>query len=49
MGDECNTHVRDKECIELLAGNPECKVLLGSQRHRWEYNLKVGIKESGMV
>jgi len=49
MGDECNTHVRDNECTKLLAGNPEWKVPLGIQRHGWEYNIKVGIKESGMV
>ena len=49
MGDTCNTYVRDKKCIKLLAGNPEWKVPVGSQRHEWKYNIKVGIKESGVV
>jgi hypothetical protein len=49
MGDECNTHVRDKECIKLKAANPEWKVPLGSQRRGWKYNIKVGIKESWVV
>lgn len=47
MGDKCNTHVRDKECIKLLAGKPEGKVTLGSQRRGWEYNIRVDIKEVG--
>jgi hypothetical protein len=42
-------HVRDKDCIKLLAGNPEGKVPLGSQRRGWEYNIKVDIIESGVV
>jgi hypothetical protein len=49
MNDECNVHVRDTECIKLLVGNPEGKVLLGSQRRGWDYNTKIDIIECGMV
>jgi hypothetical protein len=45
MGDECNTHVKDKECIKILAGKPERVVLLGSHRRGGEYNIKVDTKE----
>jgi hypothetical protein len=41
--------VRDKECIKLLAENPEWKAPLGSQRRGWECNIAVGIKESGVL
>jgi hypothetical protein len=44
MGDECNTHVKDKGCIKLLAGKPERKVPVGTHRRGWEYNIKVDSK-----
>jgi len=30
-----------------LVGNPERKRQLGRPRHRWEYNIKVGLQEVG--
>jgi hypothetical protein len=39
---------RDKEFIRVLVGTPEGRRPLGSSRHRWENNIKMGqINEIG--
>ena len=35
------------KCIEDLVGKPEGKRLLGRFRHRWEYDIKMDLKEMG--
>jgi hypothetical protein len=36
-----------KVVYRVLVGKPEGKGPLGRPRHRWEYNIKMGLKEEG--
>jgi hypothetical protein len=40
MGEKRNTY-------RILVGKPEGKKPLGRPRHRWEYNIKMDLKEIG--
>jgi hypothetical protein len=39
-----STHGEKKNACRILIGNPEGKRPLGRPRHRWEDNIKMGIK-----
>jgi hypothetical protein len=40
--------VEGRGVYRVLVGRPECKRPLGRPRHRWEYNIKVDLREIGI-
>jgi hypothetical protein len=45
MGDACSTCGRDEKCIESFIGEREGKRLLGRRSRRWEYNIRMNLRE----
>jgi hypothetical protein len=43
MGGTCGTHVR-----RVVVGRPEGKRPLGRPRHRWEVNIKMDLRRTGI-
>jgi hypothetical protein len=41
----CGRSGGEEKCIEALVGRPEGKRLLTRPRRRWEYNIKINLKE----
>jgi hypothetical protein len=41
MDGRCSTHERAEKCIHIFMHKPE-----GRSRYGWEYNVKVGLKET---
>jgi hypothetical protein len=40
-------HGEKRNAYRILSGKPEGKRPLGRPGHRWEYNIKMGLKEIG--
>jgi hypothetical protein len=49
MGRACSTNGGEKEAYRILVGKPERKRPLGRPRRRWVDNMKIDIREDGMV
>jgi hypothetical protein len=47
MGGVCNTHGRDENLIQNFGQKNEGKTPLGRPRHRWENNIRMGLREIG--
>jgi hypothetical protein len=47
MGGACSAYVRGERCDRVLVEKPEGKKPLGRPRCRWEYNIKIYLKEVG--
>jgi hypothetical protein len=47
MGGACGTHGRGEKLYRVLVGKPEGKRPLGSPRRRWEYGIKMDLREIG--
>jgi hypothetical protein len=41
-------HGRDKKCIQNCVGKPKGKKPLKTPRHRWEDNIKLDLRETGV-
>jgi hypothetical protein len=41
----CCTHVRDEIYTRFVVGKPEGKRPLGQPRHRWEYSIRMDLRE----
>jgi hypothetical protein len=41
----CGTHEKDEKCIQRLVGKSGGKRPFGRPRHRWENDIKMGIRE----
>jgi hypothetical protein len=48
VGGTCGTHGVGERRIQVLIGRPEGKILLGRPRHRWEDNIKLDLRETGI-
>jgi hypothetical protein len=44
MGRQCSTHGVTRNAYRILVGKPEGKRPLGRPRHRWEDNIKMGLR-----
>jgi hypothetical protein len=47
MDGECSTHGEKRNGCSILVGKPEGKRPLGRPRCRWEYNIKMDLREIG--
>jgi hypothetical protein len=47
MGRECSTNGEKRNAYRILVANPEGKRLLGRPRRRWEYNIRMDLREIG--
>jgi hypothetical protein len=47
MGRICSTHVEKKNAYRVLAGTQEGKRPLERPRHKWDYNIKMCIRQIG--
>jgi hypothetical protein len=48
VGGTCGTHGRGERCLQVLVGRSEVKRPLRRPRHRWEDNIKMGLREIGI-
>jgi hypothetical protein len=48
VGGTCGTHREGRGVYRVLVGRPEGKRPLGRPRRRWEYNIKMGLREIGI-
>jgi len=48
VGRSCGTHGGERGVYRVLIGKPEGKRPLGRQRHRWEDNIKIDLREIGI-
>jgi hypothetical protein len=48
VGWTCSTHGEGRVAYRVLVGRPEGKRRLGRPRRRWEYNIKMDLKETGI-
>ena len=48
MGRTCGTYEKQEKYVLILVSNTEEKKSLEVLRHRWEYNIKTGVKEIGL-
>jgi len=48
MSRACSKHGRDKNAYKNLVGNPEERRLLERPRHRWEYDIRIDLREIGL-
>jgi hypothetical protein len=46
---ECSTHGERRNVCKMLVGKPERKRPLGSTRLRWVDNIKINLRQDGMV
>jgi hypothetical protein len=49
MGGACNTNGGEEECVYDIGAKPEGMRLLGRRRRRWVDNIKMDVREDGMV
>jgi hypothetical protein len=49
VGWTCNTHGSGEKCHRVLIGRPEGKRPLGRSRRRWENNIKMELREIGII
>jgi len=47
MGEACSTDGRDGKYYEVLVGKPERKRPFGRPRRRWEYIIRIDLREAG--
>jgi len=47
MGRACSTHGGHEKYVRISDGKPEGKRPLGRCTRSWEYNIKIGLKETG--
>ena len=47
MGGTCSAYGREERCIRFSGRKPEGRIPLVRPRHRWEYNIKMDLKEVG--
>jgi hypothetical protein len=45
MGKACSTHGEKRTACRVLVGIPEGKKPVGRHRRRWEYNIKMCLRE----
>jgi hypothetical protein len=48
VGWACGTHGEGRGAYRVLFGRPEGKRPLGRPRHRWEDNIKMDLRETGI-
>jgi hypothetical protein len=48
MGRACNVHGGDERCLQNFGLMSEGKRPLGRPRHRWEDNIKMDLRETGL-
>jgi hypothetical protein len=48
VGGTCGMHGGGEKCLRGLVGRPEGKGPLGSPRRRWEDNIKMDLRETGI-
>jgi len=48
MGKTCGTHWRDEKCIPYFGWQPEGKRPLRRPRRRWEDDIRMDLKETGL-
>jgi hypothetical protein len=48
VGRACGTHGGREDVYRVLVGRPEGKRLLGRPRRRWEDNIKMDLRETGI-
>jgi hypothetical protein len=44
----CGTHGEERGVYRILVGRPECKRPLGRRRRRWEDDIKMDLRETGI-
>jgi hypothetical protein len=49
MGRACNTNGTKRNVYRILVGNPEGKRPLGRPRRRWVGNIKMDLRQHGMI
>jgi hypothetical protein len=49
MGRVCSTNGAKRNAYRILVGKPEGKRPLGRLRHRWVDNIKMNLREDGVV
>jgi hypothetical protein len=49
MGRACSTKGREEECISVIVGKPEGKGPLGKSRRSWVHNVKMDLRQDGVV
>jgi hypothetical protein len=47
MGGACGAHGEVRNAYNILVGKPEGRRPLGRPRQRWEYNIKMDLREIG--
>jgi hypothetical protein len=47
MGRACSTHGENRNAYRVLVEKPEGKKPQGRPRRRWEYNIKMDLREIG--
>jgi hypothetical protein len=47
MGRPCSTNGEKRNAYRLFVGKPEGKRTLGRPRRRWEYNIRMDVREVG--
>jgi hypothetical protein len=47
MGGKCSKHGKMKNSRKISVGKPERKSSLRRPRHRWEYNARMDLRETG--
>jgi hypothetical protein len=45
MGRTCSTHGEKRNAYRILVGKPEGKRPLRRPRYRWEYNIRMNLKD----
>jgi hypothetical protein len=48
MGGTCGTHGEERGVYRVLVGRPEGKRPLGTPRRKWEDNIKLNLRETGI-
>jgi hypothetical protein len=43
VGETCNMHIGDNECMDNLIGKPEAIHSVRSCRRKWEKNIKINV------
>jgi len=48
VGGTCDKLGGGEKCLQCFNWGPEGKRSLGRPRHRWEYNIKINLREIGI-
>jgi hypothetical protein len=49
MGRTCSTHGEKRDAYRILVGKPGRKRSLGRHGHRWDDNIKMDLREDGLM